>query len=503
MPKRKPIQTDDALVSAVSPDETSKDEVTEQNPMLSEAPPFSAVETVSDENEAESTKEENDTQVTDTTTKEENVEVTETDFEITDIQESDDFSNDETAEGNDDESDEEDLDESYKDTLNSGIEFDEDVSFDNEESEQSTATSERSVSESKNLTGSESDANQHSTPAQNDQLFFKRVGAKTIGSSTPSQLQHMITQKINRLERNRLKHKCVIGHIISVYELAKDDNPALQSVINRLGAVFAAVDIPGYEEFRFVIPFEYLDICKSNVRLPQTRQEKENYIENIIGAKVAVTITRHVQGTNIWILNREEGNRILRKRYFYSGFKRLKTPSGYVDLVIQNGTRVEANIVEIRTNTLILEVYGIQFQINAAKLSRLRKGNLKRKYSPGNTIKLHLLEMKKLNDKDYNVEIVSAVSEEYENDNSVQALQNAITNRIYTAVVTGYTQEGAIQGHTIGASASQFNIKSRIISPSIVTRLGSIIKVRLVRKAKYEKFGAYWGDVDVLSVLQF
>lgn len=86
-------------------------------------------------------------------------------------------------------------------------------------------------------------------------------------------------------------------------------------------ATAAVVQIAGYEEFKIIVPFAYMDIkiAKKN----PTVAEQKLLIENRIGAKIPIVITEldYESGNGTGVGNCAIANALLRRRYFYRGVR--------------------------------------------------------------------------------------------------------------------------------------------------------------------------------------
>lgn len=257
-------------------------------------------------------------------------------------------------------------------------------------------------------------------------------------------------------------------------------------------ATAAVVQIAGYEEFKIIVPFAYMDIkiAKKN----PTVAEQKLLIENRIGAKIPIVITEldYESGNGTGVGNCAIANALLRRRYFYRGVR--DNLAQKTRKVIQAGSRVDnVYITRIISTGILVNLLGVNdVLIPKRELSHLYISHPKNHFSVGQCINVKILGVELAHDEAYNVKVAASVKALTENNTEI-ALSEATINELCLATVTTVGYE---TGSIFVATKTGYNARVTTVVGNQSVKVGSLVKFRL-----YKKEGANGSGVitDVIS----
>lgn len=257
-------------------------------------------------------------------------------------------------------------------------------------------------------------------------------------------------------------------------------------------ATAAVVQIAGYEEFKIIVPYSYMDIKVTNRNPPVSEQRL--LIENRIGAKIPIVITEldYESGNGTGVGNCVIANALLRRRYFYRGVR--DNLSQKTRKVIQAGSRVDnVYITRIISSGILVNLYGVNdVLIPKKELSHLYISHPKNHFSVGQCINVKILGVELAHDEAYNVKVDASVKALTENNTEV-ALSEATINELCLATVTTVGYE---TGSIFVATKTGYNARVTTVMGNQSVKVGSLVKFRLYKKEGINGSGVI---TDVIS----
>lgn len=352
-------------------------------------------------------------------------------------------------------------------------------------------------------------------------------------------IQSIIRDQLRTL--NKLKNRVTIlsGTVVKAIDISKSRNKKIVELLQSSGidTVFAKISVPGYDDnnFEFLIPFSFLDAKISGLSLQtqdfspneRTRESRRirnsneiatisfddtanneakiDYINSILNAQIKFTIDSILANTTIVIANRKLANYLRRRRYFYSGEKRGFLLSNTTKKYIAKDTITDANVLRVHANTLLIDVFGAQCILPIEEISYKILGTLHRTFYPGTTIRVKITFVELLQNKENDVVVHASAKAIYYEDPTRTALELASLGEIVLADVTTLNT----MGKPAGTTKSGYNFRTsyfKVDSMKAFCRIGSLVKVRLIRKVypdstKINPNPPCYGEVEVLEVM--